>query len=249
MPIHDWSRVDAGTFHDFHHSWITHLKETLNAGVLPSPFYAMSQQLIGSFETDVLTLDLGEPEPQSPMPEVTSGVLLADSPPKVTYRTVIEEADAYTLRQRSVVIRHRSNRRIVAVIEVVSAGNKSSTRRFQQFIEKIQELIERGIHLLVIDLQPRGSFDPHGIHAAIADAFGMSSVEDVSDRPLTLVSYRADRPIEAFVEPTAVGLPLAPMPLFLSVDRYVSAPLEASYKAAWEGTAAVVREQLAADLK
>jgi hypothetical protein len=34
MPIHDWTRVDAGTFHDFHQAWITHLKETLNDGVL-----------------------------------------------------------------------------------------------------------------------------------------------------------------------------------------------------------------------
>jgi hypothetical protein len=22
MPIHDWTRVDAGIFHDFHHAWI-----------------------------------------------------------------------------------------------------------------------------------------------------------------------------------------------------------------------------------
>jgi hypothetical protein len=23
MPIHDWSRVEAGVFHAFHHDWIT----------------------------------------------------------------------------------------------------------------------------------------------------------------------------------------------------------------------------------
>jgi hypothetical protein len=22
MPIHDWTRVDAGIFHDFHQSWV-----------------------------------------------------------------------------------------------------------------------------------------------------------------------------------------------------------------------------------
>ena len=26
MPIHDWSRVDAGIFHDFHHAWIEQIK-------------------------------------------------------------------------------------------------------------------------------------------------------------------------------------------------------------------------------
>src|SRR5436189_43098 len=44
MPLHDWSRVDAGTFHDFHLSWIVHLKETLNGGLLPQGYYAFSER-------------------------------------------------------------------------------------------------------------------------------------------------------------------------------------------------------------
>lgn len=24
MPIHDWTRVEAGIFHDFHHAWIAY---------------------------------------------------------------------------------------------------------------------------------------------------------------------------------------------------------------------------------
>ncbi len=35
MPIHDWTRVDAGLFHAFHHGWVTILSHALNAGVLP----------------------------------------------------------------------------------------------------------------------------------------------------------------------------------------------------------------------
>ena len=56
MPIHDWSRVDAGTFHDFHNGWITHLKETLNGGVLPQGYYAMSEQRTVPFIAGVLAL-------------------------------------------------------------------------------------------------------------------------------------------------------------------------------------------------
>ena len=33
MPIHDWTRVDAGLFHAFHHDWITTLTRALNAGI------------------------------------------------------------------------------------------------------------------------------------------------------------------------------------------------------------------------
>ena len=35
MPVHDWTKVDAGIFHDFHCAWIIHLKEALNEGLLP----------------------------------------------------------------------------------------------------------------------------------------------------------------------------------------------------------------------
>jgi hypothetical protein len=35
MPIHDWTRVDAGLFHDFHQSWTVALCNALNSGVLP----------------------------------------------------------------------------------------------------------------------------------------------------------------------------------------------------------------------
>jgi len=40
MPMHDWTRVSAGTFHDFHCSWIAELKKTLNGGLLPPDYYA-----------------------------------------------------------------------------------------------------------------------------------------------------------------------------------------------------------------
>lgn len=35
MPLHDWTRVEAGMFHSFHNAWITHLGDTLNGGLLP----------------------------------------------------------------------------------------------------------------------------------------------------------------------------------------------------------------------
>jgi hypothetical protein len=35
MPIHDWTRVDAGLFHAFHQRWISALSDALNCGGLP----------------------------------------------------------------------------------------------------------------------------------------------------------------------------------------------------------------------
>lgn len=43
MPIHDWTRVTAGTFHAFHTAWIVQLQEMLNAGVPGQPLTLVSR--------------------------------------------------------------------------------------------------------------------------------------------------------------------------------------------------------------
>jgi hypothetical protein len=63
MPVHDWTRVNAGIFHDFHHDWITMLKRALNAGRLPAGYYALAEQIAGGLGPDVPTLDFTLPGP------------------------------------------------------------------------------------------------------------------------------------------------------------------------------------------
>jgi len=70
MPIHDWTRVKAGIFHDFRHSWIEQIKRALNSGILPPEYYALAEQQTARIESDVLALrDLsGRREPWKPAP-------------------------------------------------------------------------------------------------------------------------------------------------------------------------------------
>jgi hypothetical protein len=56
MPMHDWTLVEAGIFHAFHHNWITTLSSALNEGVLPKGYYALPEQQAAGFGPDVLTL-------------------------------------------------------------------------------------------------------------------------------------------------------------------------------------------------
>lgn len=35
MPRHDWTTVEAGIFHAFHHGWISALSDVLNSNLLP----------------------------------------------------------------------------------------------------------------------------------------------------------------------------------------------------------------------
>jgi hypothetical protein len=125
---------------------------------------------------------------------------------------------------------------LLAVIEIVSPRNKSSKTRFQQLLDKSTGLLAQGVHLMVIDLFPPTSRDPHGIHQAIWSELCDDAFEFQPDKPLTLASYlagcRGYIP-RSFVEPVAVGDVLPAMPLFLSDERYINVDLESTYAAAW----------------
>ena len=58
MPIHDWTRVGAGTFHDFHQGWTIEIRNTLNRGILPDGYFAMADQRVSGPEPDVVALRL-----------------------------------------------------------------------------------------------------------------------------------------------------------------------------------------------
>jgi hypothetical protein len=119
MPIHDWTRVDAGIFHAFHHDWITEISRALNRGLLPAAYYALPEQLAGGLGPDVLTLRRpggnGTPPPEG-LPD--GGVALALTPPRVRIR-MRSEANQYAARAKIVAIRHVSNHEVVEMVEII----------------------------------------------------------------------------------------------------------------------------------
>ena len=249
MPIHDWSKVSAGTFHDFHQTWIIEIKRALNSGVLPAGFYAMAEQVAGGWGPDVLTLEApgngDEGQAADDGPSHSSGATaVAERPPVVAFH-VQAEVDIYARKANKLAIRHSSNDRVVAVIEIVSPGNKSSGHALGKFTEKAADLLDAGIHLLIVDLFPPGNFDPQGLHAAIWQNSSPEHLQFDPDKPLTLASYVGGELMEAYVEPTAVGKTLIEMPLFLDPRRYVPVPLEKTYLAAWELVPAIWRKRIA----
>jgi len=234
MPVHDWTRVTAGTFHDFHTGWIVHLRETLNGGLLPEGYYAMAEQRAGQAIPDVLTLKTAGAE------KLSSGsggpVALAEAPPKVALTMRADENTQYALRRRTLTIRHRSGDEIVALVEIASPANKDRASAVRDFVEKAAASLGQGYHLLVVDLFPPGPHDPRGLHGAIWDWIGAGQPYEVPDgKPLTLAAYVANVLPSAFVEPLAVGVTLPDMPLFLDPEWYVNVPLEETYATAYRG--------------
>ena len=57
MPIHDWTRVDANLFHDFHQVWTINIRNALNGGLLPKGYSALVEQHAGGLVPDVLALE------------------------------------------------------------------------------------------------------------------------------------------------------------------------------------------------
>jgi Protein of unknown function (DUF4058) len=232
MPIHDWTRVDAGIFHAFHQRWIGAICDVLNEDLLPEDYYALPEQWAAGRIPDVLTLrgrgGNGAPE----NPNGRSRSTMVRERPRTTY--VVETAtEAYSRKKNRAVVRHVSDDRIVAVIEVVSPGNKSGRIAFQEFTSKVLELLRSQVNVLLIDLLPRSRRDPRGIHAAIWELVTDERLAVPRKLPLTLVSYETGDTTRGYVEPVAVGQSLPDMPLFLEFGWHVQLPLEATYAAAY----------------
>lgn len=240
MPIHDWTRVSAGTFHDFHCAWLIEIRNALNKGLLPSDHYALAEQIAGDFGPDVLTLQAAGgngasgPSPPSSGPGNGSGTTVALAPPKVRF-TATTDLDLYAQKQRTLVIRHSSEDRVVALIEIISPGNKASRHAWRAFVDKAASALSHGLHLLVIDLLPPGPRDPQGLHGAVWAEISNDPYQPPADKPLTLAAYAAGAKVTAYVEPVALADVLPEMPLFLTAEQYVNVPLEATYRAAGEG--------------
>lgn len=239
MPVHDWTRVDAGTYHDFHSAWIIHLKEALNGGLLPSGFYALAEQHAGRSIADILTLQ-GPLPAVPPGPSAEGGVALAEAPPRVRRKLSLSPAARGT--RRTLAIRHVSGHRIVALVEIVSPANKDRAAHVAEFADKAESALWHGIHLLLVDLLPPGPYDPSGMHGAIWDRYEDEPYPLPPGEPLTLASYVAGPRPDVYLEHLAVGRPLVEMPLFLDPDRYVNAPLEPTYQAAYQGMPAFWRD-------
>jgi hypothetical protein len=244
MPVHDWTRVDAGIYHDFHNVWIAGMRNSLNEGLLPEGYYALTEQHAGRLIPDLLTLHVSQPGPAKSQAVPAGTVTLADAPPRVQRK--LTASASLRARRRSLAIRHVSGHQLVALIEVVSPSNKDRRDHVDELANKIVSAVGLGVHVMLIDLLPPGNHDPHGIHGAV---WTLLDELDAEDQPrlgenLTLASYVAGAPVDAYLVRLGVGSSLPEMPLFLQPERYVNVPLEATYEAAFRGTPRYYRDIL-----
>src|SRR5262245_20978816 len=109
MPMHDWTRVEAGIFHAFHHRWISAISDTLNTGLLPEHYYALPEQQPAGFGPDVLT-----PQDQRPTDgEAPTGGAATALAARPQARFLAQtDAEFYRRKKSSISVRHVSGDRI-----------------------------------------------------------------------------------------------------------------------------------------
>lgn len=241
MPIHDWTRVEAGTFHDFHQGWTIEIRNALNRDVLPPGYFAMADQRVTGPEPDIVALKLRKPSPST-----SGGVLIANAPPRARQVARVDrDREVYARKANRIAVRHPLGH-VVAMIEVVSPGNKDSKHAIRSFTTKAADYLRNGINLVVVDLFPPTPRDPDGIHQAIWDELvGEPFEARPADKPLTVAGYDAGEPLTAYVDPVGVGDPLPDAALFLAPGWYVNIPLEATYEVSWNVTPEPIRDLVA----
>jgi hypothetical protein len=234
MPIHDWTRLEPDDFHHFHQGWVVNLTNELNSGLLPPGYMAMTEQVTGRPIPDVVTLQTRTSK------DDPGGITVATAPPTARVIAKFEKIN-YAKRADRVVIRHGRGK-VVAIIEIVSPGNKDSRNAIRTFVEKAADVLNQGVNLLIVDLFPPTPRDPQGIHKAIWDEFGDEPFEAPPGKPFTVASYIGGDLSTAYVESVGLGDPLPSSPIFLSETRYIPAPLEATYMRAWAVFPAMLKE-------
>jgi hypothetical protein len=229
MPIHDWTRASEAAYHGFQLGWITQLSASLNRGLLPKSYYAITETL--ELRPNANLCELSEPEAPVVHRNCDEGLLdAADTPPRTAYRTG-DERTQYACR--IVTVRDDLNQPLSATL-FVTQQDKQMPYRLDAITDFAPGALTRGIHLLIVDLFPPSKRDPQGIHKVIWDRIKDEPFELPPDKPLTLAAYSAGTAITGYIEPLAVGDSLPDMPIFLTPDRYVPCPLESTYQASWD---------------
>ena len=253
MGVHDWTRVGDGVFHDFHNSWLIHLKDALNTGALPDDYFARTEQHYGKKIADVLTLHDGNASDGAiggPPPAPAGSVAVADAPPAVRVHRLLRPGPV--VRRKSLTVRRSGSDDLIAVIEIVSPGNKDGPTHLSDFLGKVTGTLAAGIHVVVMDLLPPNKHTPGGLHPMISDDLQIPRTGDDAEDgtqppecPVALLSYESDMPnVGAYMDYLRVGDAIPDLPLFLAPGRYVNMPLGRAYEAAYRPLPRVTKAAL-----
>ena len=156
------------------------------------------------------------------------------------------EVEHYADKRSRVTIRHRSGDDVVAMIEIVSPGNKAKAEAIRSLVDKAVALLDNGIHISIVDVFPNPKRLPRGFGGAIWRAVRGAEAEYAPKYSRTHAAFAArdGGGCLAQLQSSEVGAGLPNLPLYLTPEGCIELPLEAIYQAAW----AMYPDELRAEL-
>lgn len=218
----------------FHSRWANSIADGLNQ-VLPRRYFTEVQIHLGSqIEADVAEFE----RPTEPAEEEGNGAaggvaLQTWAPPAATMVMPAVFPDDIEVHVRD----ERDDARLVAVVELVSPGNKDRLDSRRVFAAKSAVYLQRGIGLLVLDIVTNRQAN---LHNELVDILNLSEPFRMpAEVALYAVSYGPMRRqeknhIDVWMANLAVGSALPLLPLPIRGYRFVPVDLEASYSEARE---------------
>jgi hypothetical protein len=224
-PHHHWE--------SFHSNWATRIADGI-AAVLPPEFQVEEHVHVGpSIEIDVATYEEEKPAANgtSTGPALATRAAPAYAPP-VPDRTM-PAAFPETFEVR--VFNTTAGLTLVAVIELVSPGNKDRPAERRAFATKCASYLAQGVSLILVDVVTSRQANLHNEVMRLMEA--APDLDLPADVSLYAVAYRPVRrgerqEIDLWQRRLAVGEPLPTLPLRLTGDLFVAVDFEAAYQEA-----------------
>ena len=236
MPLRDHFHPpldQVATWEELHGGWpmviVQQLRKRLPPGYVAGPHVHAGSQV----EIDVATYEKGDSVPSFDAPD-DGGVataVWAPAAPSVAVETELPDYDEYEVR----IYDARRNRRLVAVIEIVSPRNKDRPESRNAFIAKCAALLQKGVTVSIVDLVTVRQFN---MYADMMAFIGHSDPTlGAEPPPLYAASCRWVRKgeraiLETWSHVLAVGRPMPTLPLWLTDVRVIPLDLEQSYEQA-----------------
>lgn len=215
MALHNWTKASKSNFHSFlHHGWIWQMMKYLNKVVLPAGYMAVAERSFGPYIVDVAFKEDGEEEKIFP-------------PPSEISPTLVIEAPVFTLIGKQISIYDQKNSQIVAVIELVSPGNKDAHEKVDLFVEKSVNYLAAGVHYSLIDILSPTKFVDNFAKKIL---FAIKGGEILTEKSLYAAAFQCITPaIQLYYREFEVGENLPEIPIFLTSDYFVLLDLKETY--------------------
>lgn len=225
FPHHHWE--------SFHSNWATRIADGI-AVLLPPDFQVEEHTHAGpGFEIDVATYEAkSTPDDSSAAgPALATRASPAYAPPVPDGAMPAALIDTFSVR----VFSTAEGLTLVAVIELVSPGNKDRRANRRAFAAKCASYLAQGVSLIVVDIVTSRRANLHNELMRLMEAAPELDFPD--EVTLYAAAYcpvrRSEQEeIDYWRRPLALGAPLPTLPLRLTGDQFVPVDFDAAYQEA-----------------